>query len=47
MSLLLLLLWGVALLFVPGYFIALCFAKPGETRGRGEIVAFAIAWGAR
>ena len=46
MSPLLLILWGVALLFVPGYLIAFCFAKPGETRGRGEIVAFAIAWGA-
>ena len=46
MSPLLLLIWGVALLFVPGYLIAFCFAKPGETRGRGEIVAFAIAWGA-
>ena len=46
MSPLLLLIWGVALLFVPGYLIAFCFAKPGEARGRGEIVAFAIAWGA-
>ena len=45
MSPLLLFIWGVALLFVPGYLIAFCFAKPRETRGHGEIVAFAIAWG--
>ena len=47
MSPLLLLLWGVALLFVPGYLIAFLFSPNlEEARGRGEIVAFAIAWGA-
>ena len=42
MSPLLLFIWGVALLFVPGYLIAFCFAKPRETRGSDEFYYFVI-----
>ena len=42
MSPLLLFIWGVALLFVPGYLIAFCFAKPRETRGADEFYYFVI-----